>query len=136
MLMAQKSLFPEVANIISVLHKGDRQDIVILFIPSHDKHEKALNNQDVWAGEAMELFKDLYRGATAFVTFAGIYLTDDGKTLHDKPILIESYVSREALEDKSRLNELVRFIKRMGRETKQAAVAVVINDVFHTITEF
>ena len=65
------------------------------------------------------------------MTFAGIYLTDDGKTLHDKPILIESYVSRESLEDKNRLNELVRFMKRMGRETKQAAVAVVINDVFH-----
>jgi hypothetical protein len=134
--MAQQSLFPEVANIISVLQSGERQDLVILIIPSHDKHEKALKNQDVWAGQAMELFKDLYRGATAFQTFAGIYLTDDGKTLHDKPILIESYVSREALEDKNRLNQLVGFIKRMGRETKQAAVAVVINDVFHEISEF
>lgn len=134
--MAQKSLFPEVADIISVLQSGGRQDIVILIIPSHDKHEKALKNQDVWAGEAMELFKDLYRGATAFDTFAGIYLTDDGKTLHDKPILIESYVSREALEDRNRLNQLVGFMKRMGRETKQHAMAVVINDVFHEITEF
>ncbi len=134
--MAKKAMFPEVERIISVLQSGARQDIVILIIPSHDKNEKAIKNQDVWAGEAMELFKDLYRGATAFETFAGIYLTDDGKTLHDKPILIESYVSREALEDKRRLNQLVSFMKRMGRETKQAAVAVVINDVFHEITEF
>jgi len=129
-------LFPEVEEWISVLQSGVRQDIVILIIPSHDKKEKEIKNQDVWAGEAMELFKELYRGATAFETFAGIYLTDDGKTLHDKPILIESYVSREALEDKRRLNQLVSFMKRMGRETKQAAVAVVINDVFHEITEF
>jgi len=136
MLMAQQKLFPEVANIISVIESGARQDIVILIIPSHDKHKKALNNQDVWAGEAMELFKDLYRGATGFKTFAGIYLTDEGETLHDIPILIESYVSRESLVDKSRLNELVRFMKRMGRETKQFAVAVVINDVFHEIKEF
>ena len=85
---------------VRVAPVAQEQDIVILFIPSHDKHEKELNNQDVWAGEAMELFKDLFGGATAFVAFAGIYLTDDGKTLHDKPILIESYVSREALEDK------------------------------------
>ncbi|HEV3261014.1 MAG TPA: hypothetical protein VG013_29455 [Gemmataceae bacterium] len=134
--MAQESLFPEVEKIISVLQSGVRQDIVILIIPSHDKNEKDIKNQDVWAGEAMELFKDLYRGATAFATFAGIYLTLDGKTLHDKPILIESYVSREALEDKRRLNQLVGFMKRMGRETKQAAVAVVINDVFHEITVF
>ncbi len=134
--MAQESLFPEVEKIISALQSGARQDIVILIIPSHDKNEKEMKNQDVWAGEAMELFKDLYRGATAFETFAGIYLTDKGKTLHDKPILVESYVSREALEDKRRLNQLVGFMKRMGRETKQAAVAVVINDVFHEITEF
>jgi DNA helicase-2/ATP-dependent DNA helicase PcrA len=40
----------------------------------------------------------------------------------------------KALEDTSRLNQLVRFMKRMGRETKQHAVAVVINDVFHEIT--
>jgi hypothetical protein len=119
-----------------VLQSGVRQDIVILIIPSHDKNEKEIKNQDIWAGEAMELFKDLYRGATAFGTFAGIYLTEDGKTLHDKPILIESYVSREALEDKRRLSQLVAFMKRIGRETKQAAVAVVINDVFHEITEF
>ncbi len=134
--MTHKSLFPEVQEIISVLQSGTRQDIVILIIPSHDKNEKQVKNQDVWASEAMELFKDLYRGATAFETFAGIYLTEDGKTLHDKPILIESYVAREALEDKRRLNQLVGFMKRMGRETKQAAVAVVINDVFHEITEF
>ena len=50
--------------------------------------------------------------------------------------LVPRYVSREALEDVSRLSELVRFMKRMGRETKQAAVAVVINDAFHEITEF
>ena len=134
--MSQKALFPEVDNIISTLNTDDKQDVVILFIPSHDKHEKALNNQDVWAGQAMELFKELYRGATGFATFAGIYLTEDGKTLHDKPILIESYVVREALVDKNRLNQLVGFMKRMGRETKQASVAVVINDVFHEVTEY
>jgi len=107
-----------------------------LIVPSHDKNEKAIKNQDMWANEAMELFKDLYRGATAFNTFAGIYLTSKGKTLHDKPILIESYASREAIEDKRRLNQLVTFMKRLGHETKQAAVAVVINDVFHEITHF
>jgi hypothetical protein len=134
--VADESLFTEVDNIISVLQSGTRQDIVILIIPSHDKTDRAIKNQDVWAGEAMELCKDLFRGATAFETFAGIYLTDDGRTLHDKPILIESYVARAALEDRRRLNQLVGFMKRMGRETKQAAVAVVINDVFHEITDF
>ena len=30
----------------------------------------------------------------------------------------------------------VSFMKRMGKEAKQAAVAVVINNVFHEITNF
>jgi hypothetical protein len=124
--MPKNSLFPETEDIISILQSGERQDILILIIPSHDKDEKPLKNQDMWAGQAMEIFKDLYEGATAFATFAGIYLTDDGRTLHDKPILIESYASRADLEDKERLNELVRFCKRMGREAKQDAVALIV----------
>jgi hypothetical protein len=90
----------------------------------------------MWAGEAMELFKDLYGGATAFKAFAGIYRTKEGKTLRDVPILIESYVSRPDLEDEERLRQLLRFMKRMGKETRQKAVAVVINDAFHEVTKF
>lgn len=48
----------------------------------------------------MDLFADLYRGATAFRTFAGIYKCDDGRILHDQPILIESYVQRTDLESR------------------------------------
>lgn len=92
--MAKKALFPGVDQIISIINKDERQDIVILIIPSHDKNEKPLNNQELWAGNALDLFGDLYRGATAFQTFQGIYKDDAGKVYRDKPILIESYVER------------------------------------------
>jgi hypothetical protein len=123
-------------QIISVLRADVRQDLVILIIPSHDKKDLELNNQEMWAHAAMELFADLYGGATAFRTFAGIYKAADGKILHDNPILVESYTSRDALEDRDNLTELLRFAKRMGRETNQAAVGLVINSVFHEITSF
>jgi hypothetical protein len=84
----------------------------------------------------MELFADLYRGATAFQTFAGIYKTQDGKVLHDKPILVECYAQRADVEDTEKLTDLLHFIKRMGRETQQAAVGLVVNSVFHEITDF
>ncbi len=134
--MAKKSTNVEVEGIVSRIRSGERQDVIILLVPSHDNKNKLINNQEAWAEAAMELFKDLYGGATAFLTFAGIYLADDGTTLHDRPILVESYASRENLEDKGRLTQLVEFMKRMGRETKQASVAVVINDVFHEVKEF
>jgi len=83
----------------------------------------------------MDLFADLYGGATAFKTFQGIYKDTAGKVYHDKPILIESYVGRSSLVDEGTLQELLAFAKRMGRETRQKAVALIINDVFHEITE-
>ena len=137
--MAKKGLFPEVERIISIINKDERQDIVILIIPSHykeDKKDKPLKDQEVWAGAAMDLFADIYRGATAFQTFQGIYKDDDGEVHRDKPILIESYVERSRLVGETTLQQLLAFAKRMGRETRQKAVALIINDVFHTITKF
>ncbi len=93
-------------------------------------------DQEMWANAAMELCAELFGGATAFFTFAGIYKTADGKILHDKPILIESYVRRADLDDRGKLTNLLRFLKRLGRETNQAAVGLVINSVFHEITDY
>lgn len=137
--MAKKELFPEVEQIISTINKDQRQDIVILIIPSHykeNKKDKLLRDQEIWAGNAMDLFAELYGGATAFQTFQGIYKDTDGVVHHDKPILIESYVERSRLVDEATLQQLLAFAKRMGQETKQKAVALIINDVFHEITEF
>lgn len=136
MAKKQKSLFPELDEIISVLRSDERQDLIILIIPSQDKKQRELPDQEMWAGAAMELFADLYRGATAFQTFAGIYKTKDGAILHDKPILIECYASRQDVENSQKLTELLRFAKRLGRETNQAAVALVVNHVLHEITDF
>jgi hypothetical protein len=107
-----------------------------LIIPSHEKDDKPLKDQDMWAAQAMELFADLYGGATAFRALAGIYKDSAGKVYHDTPILIESYVERSKLVDEATLKELLAFAQRMGKEARQKAVALIINDVFHEITEY
>ena len=51
--MAKKELFPEVEQIISTINKDERQDIVILIIPSHykeGKKDKPLPKQPVESG--------------------------------------------------------------------------------------
>jgi hypothetical protein len=123
-------------RIISTLHAGERQDLLILAIPSHDKSGKELKDQDQWATAALDLFAELYGGATAFNTFAGIYKDNAGTIHRDKPIMIESYVLKADLEDQGRLEKLCAFIVRMGREARQKAVAVIINNVFIEITDF
>ncbi|HJT32010.1 MAG TPA: hypothetical protein VJ783_08135 [Pirellulales bacterium] len=105
-------------------------------VPSHDRQEKPLRDQNEWANAALDLFGELYGGATAFQSFQGVYKADDGRLLRDRPILIECYAERVALEDRARLSELLSFAKRMGRETKQEAVALIINDAFYLIKDF
>jgi len=122
---------------MSDIETGKQQVLVILFIPSHDRDEKELKTRDLWADAALNLFADLFGGATAFDTYAGIYRDKvRGKDLKDKPVLVESYTEIERVRNLAVLNDLVSFMKRMGKEAKQAAVAVVINNVFHEITNF
>ena len=97
--MARQQPPSDEERIIAHLRYGAPQVVVILFIPSHDKKQKPLQDQPMWASEAMDLFGRLYRGATALQALAGVYLDDDGTLLHDKPILIESYVEHEIVQD-------------------------------------
>ncbi len=128
---------PEAERIARDIETGRRQLLVILFIPSHDRDEKELKTRDLWADAALDLFAELFGGATAFDTYAGIYRDKvRSKDLKDKPILVESYTEIERIRDIDVLEDLVSFMKRMGRESKQAAVAVVINNAFHEITDF
>ena len=135
--MSKKKARPDDAEqVISLLLSGERQDVVILIVPSHDRHEKRLPTQDEWANAALDVFGELYGGATAFQAFQGVYKADDGRLLRDRPILIECYAERAALEDRVRLAEMLAFAKRMGREMRQEAVALIINDAFYLIKDF
>lgn len=131
-------LFEEVERIISLLSADEKQELVILAIPSHDKKNRALDELKVKerASSALDLFADLYHGATAFETFAGIYKTDDGTYLRDRPILVQSYASLDAIQDPIRLNELVGFAKRMGKELNQDAIMIVIGQAMIYISDY
>ena len=83
----------------------------------------------------MELFADLFTGATAFTTYGGIYRTQDGEKLKDKPIIIECFANTSDVNRKN-LVELVGFMKRMGKETNQAAVGLVVAGSFYEVTDY
>ena len=134
----QKTLLPsDDERIICSLRYDTRQDLLILFIPSHDKNQKNLSDQNMWAEAAMKTIGDLFGGATAFKALTGVYKSDaDGKLLHDNPIVVESYVARDDIENPDRLRALTEFAKRMGRETNQEAVGLVLNNCIHFIKDY
>jgi len=132
------TLFPEVDKIIALLSEEPTQDLVILVIPSHDRKNTPLGEARTgqWASQAAKLFADLYRGATAFRAFKGIWKDDDGTYLNDEPITLESYASHDDIQDPTKLTDLVHFAKRMGKELNQAAVMLVIGHVMYYIVDY
>lgn len=128
----------DIELISKALIDGRRDDIVILFVPSHDKGrpQKRLNNQDQWAQSTLELFGDLYGGATAFRALQGVWIDTDGTKLFDEPILIQSLAKRERVQNRELLELLFGFIQRMGRDTNQASVGVIFNDVMYYLSNW
>ncbi len=120
------------------LRFGLADDCVILFIPSHARDKSRLKDQAEWASQALDLMGKLYGGATGFTELCGIWRDDenDGQLLTDEPIMIQSLAKREDVEDPAKIGELASFLKRMGKKTKQGAVAVVFNNAIHFISNY
>ncbi len=103
--------------------------VLVLFIPSVDRQESPID-QDLWETEALRLLGQLFGGATAFPQGRGIWRDDDrgGRLVFDAPVIIQCYTSTEAIAE--RATELRTFLVRMGRETGQGAVGLVIDRTY------
>jgi hypothetical protein len=101
--------------------------LLVLFIPSKDRRNKAID-QRFWVEEALNVLGTLFGGATAFPKGRGIWRDDAqaGKLLFDKPVVIQCYTSEHLIEQQ--MPVLRDFLYRMGREARQGAVGLVIDD--------
>jgi hypothetical protein len=101
--------------------------LLVLFIPSRDRHDKPIS-QRYWVEETLNVLGTLFGGATAFPQGEGIWRDDaqGGKLLRDKPVVIQCYTSEHLIEQK--MQELREFLHRMGREARQGAIGLVIDD--------
>ena len=50
--------------------------------------------------------------------------------------MIQSLAKRGDVEDEAKIGELANFLKRMGKTTKQGAVAVILNNSIHFISKY
>lgn len=120
------------------LRFGKSDDTIIIFIPSHQRDKTPVNDQDVWASQALDLMGKLFGGATAFTNLRGIWRDDEdgGKLLDDAPIMVQSLAKRADVEDQEKLVEFAAFLRLMGKKLKQGAIGVVFNDAIHFISKY
>ena len=100
--------------------------VLVLFVPSVDRYEKAID-QEYWVAEALTVLGHLFGGATAFPQGRGVWRDDEqgGQLIFDAPVIIQCYTTEQALEDHA--EDLRGFLKRLCKEGQQGAVGIVID---------
>jgi len=131
-------LFSETKDILALLNKDEPQEILTIFVPSHDLNNRPLAAAQIghWLDAGMQLVADLFRGGTAFEATSGIYKTNEGNYLRDKPRVIETLAKIEDIQNTLNLNRIVGFAKRMGKELNQAAVMITISNVVYYVEDY
>jgi hypothetical protein len=121
-----------------LLREGHKRVLVVLFIPSVERDGATLVDQDRWVREALQMLGEVFGGATAYPRARGVWRDDEaeGTLVFDEPVVIHCYTSPEDIEDDQNLAQLGAFCRRMGRETHQGEVGLVIADEYIAIRNF
>jgi hypothetical protein len=100
--------------------------LLVLFIPSHDRDGQPID-QDYWVNEGLRALGELFGGATAYPRGRGVWRDDarGGQLVFDEPVVMQCYTTEAAVEN--RAAALRAFLVRMGTESRQGAVGLVID---------
>ena len=110
--------------------------LLVVFVPSKDRNGEPID-QDHWVDEVLSTLGRLFRGATAYPQGRGVWRDDErgGTLITEQPVIVFSYVAQQDLTAEA-LSELYRTLSRMGRETNQGEIGVVIDGKYYGITEY
>ncbi len=108
---------------------------IMVFVPSQDVNGNEID-RDKWTEEALSVLGTLFRGATGLPGF-GVWRDDKqgGRLIHEEPVIIFCLANPEDVTDVA-AKELRKFLHRLGRETNQGEVGVVIEGTYFGITDF
>jgi hypothetical protein len=121
-----------------VLRSGRKRVLVVLFIPSVERDGVSAIDQPFWVDAALETFGRVFGGATAFPKAKGIWRDDErgGTLVNDEPVVVHCYTTPVDIEDGHNLAALGDFCRRLGRETRQGEVGLVVGDEYFAIRDF
>lgn len=112
---------------------------LVLFVPSADRFGEEFGDEmhELWVKEALATFGRLFGGATAYPRARGVWRDDqrDGELVFERPTIVFCYANPGDCTSSS-WAALRMFLHRLGRETRQGEVGIVIGDEYHGITDF
>ena len=100
--------------------------LLVLFVPSVDRDAQPVD-QPAWVDEALTVLGECFGGATAFPQGRGVWRDDarGGALVIDEPVVVQCYTAEALVEQMA--DRLRAFLVRMGTETNQGAVGLVID---------
>lgn len=131
-------VFRSILIAVSALTGGSKRSLLVLFIPSVERDGVTPIDQDRWVKDALACLGSTFGGATAYPRAQGVWRDDErgGALVFDTPVMMHCYVAPEAINDETKLTELLKFCRRMGRATRQGEVGLVIENEYFPITDF
>jgi len=87
---------------------GRKRILVVLFVPSVERDGDTSINQDRWVDAALEMFGEVFGGATAYPNARGIWRDDEqgGGLVKDEPVVIHCYTTPHDIQDPNHLAQL------------------------------
>lgn len=112
--------------------------LVVLFVPSVERDGTTPIDQAHWVEAALDIFGQLFGGATAFPRARGVWRDDErgGGLVKDEPVVIHCYTTPADVSDPARLGQLGSFCRQMGREARQGEIGLVIGDEYLAFRNF
>jgi hypothetical protein len=120
--------------------KPDRRKVtlIVLYIPSVERDGHTPVQQDAWVKKALDFFGSVFGGGTAFPKARGIWRDSerDDALIYDEPVMLHCYVDPRQLASDKVQKALGDFCRRLGRETHQGEVGLVIDNEYFAFTRF
>jgi len=120
------------------LKTGSKRVLIVLFVPSVERDGTTAIQQDKWVDEALRMFGTVFGGATAYPKAKGVWRDDErgGALVFDEPVVIHCYVAEDAIEADNNIDMLGKFCRRMGRETNQGEIGLIIDSEYLAFRNF
>ena len=111
---------------------------MVLFVPSVERDGATPIDQSRWVDSSLEMFGQVFGGATAYPKAKGIWRDDErgGTLVKDEPVVVHCYTTPTDIQDSRNIAELGRFCRKMGREARQGEIGLVVGDEYFAIREF
>lgn len=112
--------------------------LVVLFVPNVERDGVTAIERQRWVDAALEIFGSVFGGATAYPKAQGVWRDDErgGTLVMDEPVVVHCYTTPADIQNAANLATLGRFCRRMGRETHQGEIGIVVGDEYFAIREF